>query len=132
LSVSDPIADYLTCIRNAIQAKKRHVDVPSSNIKRALAEALHRERFIRGFKIVEDSKQNVIRIFLKYSVGEKPVIQGLRRISTPGRRIYVQKTEIPRVLGGLGTAVLTTSKGVLTDKEAKQAGLGGEVICHVW
>jgi small subunit ribosomal protein S8 len=132
LSVSDPIADYLTCIRNAIRAKKRSVDIPSSNIKRALAEALHRERFIRGFKIVEDKKQNVIRIFLKYTPAEQPVIQGLRRISTPGRRIYVQKTEIPRVLGGLGTAVLSTSRGVLTDKEAKQAGLGGEVICHVW
>jgi small subunit ribosomal protein S8 len=133
LSVSDPIADYLTCIRNAIQAKKRQVDIPASNIKRALAEALHREKFIRGFKIVEDSKQNVIRIFLKYTPGkEEPVIRGIRRISTPGRRVYVGKTEIPRVLGGLGTAVLSTSKGVLTDKEAKQAGLGGEVICHVW
>jgi small subunit ribosomal protein S8 len=132
LSVSDPIADYLTCIRNAIQAKKRFVDIPSSNIKRALAEVLHREKFIRGFKIVEDKKQNVIRIFLKYTPAEQPVIQGLRRISTPGRRIYVPKTEIPRVLGGLGTAVLSTSRGVLTDKEAKQAGLGGEVICHVW
>ncbi len=132
MSVSDPIADYLTCIRNAIQAKKRFVDIPSSNIKRALAEVLHREKFIRGFKIVEDKKQNVIRIFLKYTPAEQPVIQGLRRISTPGRRIYVPKTEIPRVLGGLGTAVLSTSRGVLTDKEAKQAGLGGEVICHVW
>jgi small subunit ribosomal protein S8 len=132
LSVSDPIADYLTCIRNAIQAKKRFVDIPSSNIKRALAEVLHREKFIRGFKIVEDKKQNVIRIFLKYTPAEQPVIQGLRRISTPGRRIYVPKTEIPRVLGGLGTAVLSTSRGVLTDKEAKQAGLGGEVFCHVW
>jgi small subunit ribosomal protein S8 len=132
LSVSDPIADYLTCIRNAIQAKKRQVDIPASNIKRALAEALHREKFIRGFKIVEDSKQNVIRIFLKYTPKEEPVIRGLRRISTPGRRVYVGKTEIPRVLGGLGTAVLSTSKGVLTDKEAKHAGLGGEVICHVW
>ena len=132
MSVSDPIADYLTCIRNAIQAKKRQVDIPTSTIKRALAEVLHREKFIRGFKVVDDSKHSVIRIFLKYTPKEEPVIHGIRRISTPGRRVYVQKTEIPRVLGGLGTAILTTSKGVLTDKEAKAEGLGGEVICHVW
>ena len=132
MSVSDPIADYLTCIRNAIQAKKRQVYIPTSTIKRALAEVLHREKFIRGFKMVEDAKRSTIRIFLKYTPKEEPVIHGIRRISTPGRRVYVPKDEIPRVLGGLGTAVLTTSKGVLTDKEAKAQGLGGEVICHVW
>ena len=132
MSVSDPIADFLTCIRNSLHAKKRHVDIPSSNMKRAIAEVLHKERFIRGFKVIEDSKQNVIRIYLKYTPAERPVIQGLKRISTPGRRIYVHKDELPRVLGGLGTAVLTTTQGVLTDKEARQAGLGGEIICHVW
>jgi small subunit ribosomal protein S8 len=126
------MADFLTCIRNALHAKKRHVDIPSSNLKRAVAEVLHKQRFIRGFKVIEDSKQNVIRIYLKYSANEKPVIQGLKRISTPGRRVYVHKDELPRVLGGLGTAVLTTTRGILTDKEARQAGLGGEIICHVW
>jgi small subunit ribosomal protein S8 len=132
LSVTDPMADFLTCIRNALHAKKRHVDIPSSNIKRAVAEVLHKQRFIRGFKVVEDSKQNVIRIYLKYASDEKPVIQGIKRISTPGRRVYVNRDEIPRVLGGLGTAVLTTTRGILTDKEARRAGVGGEIICHVW
>jgi small subunit ribosomal protein S8 len=132
LSVSDPIADFLTCIRNALHAKKRHVDIPSSNLKRAMAEVLHKEKFIRGFKVNEDEKQNVIRVYLKYTPTEMSVIQGIRRISTPGRRVYVQKDEIPRVLGGLGTAMLSTTHGILTDKEAKQAGLGGEVLCHVW
>jgi small subunit ribosomal protein S8 len=132
LSVTDPIADFLTCIRNALHAKKRHVDIPSSNMKRSMAEVLHKEKFIRGFKVNEDEKQNVIRVYLKYTPSETSVIQGIRRISTPGRRVYVQKDEIPRVLGGLGTAVLSTTRGILTDKEAKQAGLGGEVLCHVW
>ena len=132
MSVSDPIADFLTCIRNALHAKKRHVDIPSSNLKRAMAEVLHKEKFIRGFKVNEDTKQNVIRVYLKYTVNEKSVIQGIRRISTPGRRVYVQKDEIPRVLGGLGSAMLSTTRGIMTDKEAKQAGLGGEVLCHVW
>ncbi len=132
MSVSDPIADFLTCIRNALHAKKRHVDIPSSNLKRAMAEVLHKEKFIRGFKVNEDTKQNVIRVYLKYTTNETSVIQGIRRISTPGRRVYVQKDEIPRVLGGLGSAMLSTTRGIMTDKEAKQAGLGGEVLCHVW
>lgn len=132
MSVSDPMADFLTCIRNALHAKKRHVDIPSSNMKRAVAEVMRKQRFIRGFKVIEDSKQNTIRIYLKYTPDELPVIQGLKRISTPGRRVYVGKSDIPRVLGGFGTAVLTTTRGVLTDKEARQAGLGGEVICHIW
>lgn len=132
MSVSDPIADFLTCVRNALHAKKRSVDIPSSNAKRALAELMHKERFIRGFKVIEDSKQNVIRIYLKYGAGETSVIQGIRRISTPGRRVYVKKDDLPRVLGGYGMSVLSTTRGILTDKEAKQAGLGGEVICHIW
>jgi small subunit ribosomal protein S8 len=126
------MADFLTCIRNALHAKKRHVDIPSSNMKRAVAEVMRKQRFIRGFKVIEDSKQNTIRIYLKYTPDELPVIQGIKRISTPGRRVYVGKGDIPRVLGGFGTAVLTTTRGVLTDKEARQAGLGGEVICHIW
>lgn len=126
------MSDFLTCIRNALHAKKRHVDIPSSNMKRAVAEVMRKQRFIRGFKVIEDSKQNTIRIYLKYTPEELPVIQGIKRISTPGRRVYVGKGDIPRVLGGFGTAVLTTTQGVLTDKEARQAGLGGEVICHIW
>lgn len=132
MSVSDPIADFLTCIRNSLHAKKRHVDIPSSNMKRAIAEVLHKERFIRGFKVIEDSKQNVIRVYLKYASNEKPVIRGIKRISTPGRRVYVGKDELPRVLGGLGTAVISTTRGIVTDREARQQGLGGEVICHIW
>lgn len=132
MSVTDPIADFLTCIRNAIQVKKRHVDIPSSKVKRALAELMQKERYIRGFKVIEDSKQNVLRIYLKYDPNESPVIQGIERVSTPGRRVYVGKDELPRVLGGLGTSVLSTTQGILTNKEARQAGLGGEVICYIW
>lgn len=132
MSVTDPIADFLTCIRNAVQAKKRHVDIPSSKVKRAIAELMQKEHFIRGYKVIEDSKQNVLRIYLKYAANESPVIQGIQRISTPGRRVYVGKDELPRVLGGLGTSVLSTTQGILTHKEARQAGLGGEVICYIW
>ena len=132
MSVTDPIADFLTCIRNAIQVKKRHVDIPSSKVKRALAELMQKERYIRGFKVIEDTKQNVLRIYLKYDPNESPVIQGIERVSTPGRRVYVGKDELPRVLGGLGTSVLSTTQGILTQKEARQAGLGGEVICYIW
>jgi small subunit ribosomal protein S8 len=112
--------------------KKRHVDIPSSKVKRALAELMQKERYIRGFKVIEDSKQNVLRIYLKYDPNESPVIQGIERVSTPGRRVYVGKDELPRVLGGLGTSVLSTTQGILTNKEARQAGLGGEVICYIW
>jgi small subunit ribosomal protein S8 len=132
LSVSDPIADYLTCIRNAIQAKKKRLDVPSSNMKRALTEILRRERFIRDFKVIEDSKQNVLRIFLNWGPNDQPAIQGIQRVSRPGRRVYVRKQELPRVRGGMGMAVLSTSSGVLTDKEARKRGLGGEVLCKIW
>jgi small subunit ribosomal protein S8 len=132
LSVTDPIADFLTCIRNALQVKKRHVDIPASKVKRALAELMQKERYIRGFKVIEDSKQNMLRIYLKYDPNESPVIQGIQRVSTPGRRVYVGKDELPRVLGGLGTSVISTTRGILTQKEARHAGLGGEVICYIW
>ncbi len=132
MSVSDPIADYLTCIRNAIQAKKKRLDVPSSNMKCSITKILQRESFVRDFKVIEDNKQNVLRIYLKYGADETPVIQGIKRVSTPGRRVYVGQSDIPRVLGGLGMAVLSTSAGLLTDKEARKRGLGGEVLCTVW
>jgi small subunit ribosomal protein S8 len=132
MSVSDPVADFLTCIRNAIGAKHRKVDVPASNMKTELAKVLLRERFINNFKTIEDSKQGILRIYLKYTNDETPVITGIKRISKPGRRVYVGKTRIPRVMGGLGTSVVSTSRGLMTDREAREAGLGGELVCQVW
>jgi small subunit ribosomal protein S8 len=131
MPVTDPVADFLTRIRNAISAKKRFVDVPSSNLKVTLAEILKKSKFIVDFNVTEDNKQNVIRIFLKYVNGESS-ITGLKRISTPGLRNYVDSDNIPRVLNGLGIAIISTSKGLLTDKEAKAAVVGGEVLCHIW
>jgi small subunit ribosomal protein S8 len=132
MSVSDPVADFLTCIRNAIGAKHRKVDVPSSKMKAELAKVLLRERFINNFKTIEDTRQGVLRIYLKYTNDETPVITGIKRISKPGRRVYVNKTRIPRVMGGLGISVVSTSRGLMTDREAREAGLGGELVCQVW
>ncbi len=131
MSVTDPISDFLTRVRNASKAKKVRVEIPSSGLKKELAEILRKENFIHDFAMVEDNKQNTIRIHLKYSQGT-PAISGLRRISKPGLRIYKGKDELPRVLNGLGTAVISTSKGLLTDKEARKQSLGGEVICYIW
>ncbi|NOT33833.1 MAG: 30S ribosomal protein S8 [Candidatus Eisenbacteria bacterium] len=132
MSVSDPVADFLTCVRNAIQAKHRKVDVPSSRLKHQIAEVLLRERFVNNVKLIEDERQRTLRVYLRYGADNVNVISGIRRISSPGRRVYVRKTELPRVLGGLGTSIVSTSKGVMTDREAREAGLGGEVICQVW
>jgi small subunit ribosomal protein S8 len=132
MSVSDPVADLLTCIRNAIGAKHRKLDVPSSNMKTELAKVLLRERFINNFKTIEDSKQGLLRIYLKYTNDETPVITGIKRVSKPGRRVYVPKARIPRVMGGLGVSVVSTSRGLMTDREARDAGLGGELVCQVW
>ena len=132
MSVSDPVADFLTGIRNAIGAKHRKVDVPASRFKTELAKVLLRERFINNYKIIEDERQGVLRLYLKYAQDESPVISGLKRVSTPGRRVYVAKDRIAKVMGGLGTAILSTSKGIMTDREAREAGLGGELVCHVW
>ena len=131
MPVTDPVADFLTRIRNAINAKKRFVDIPSSNLKVKLAEILKKSKFIVDFNVTEDNKQNVIRIFLKYVNGESS-ISGLKRISKPGLRNYVDSDNIPRELNGLGIAIISTSNGLLTDKEAKTAVVGGEVLCHVW
>jgi small subunit ribosomal protein S8 len=131
MPVTDPIADFLTRIRNAVKAKKRFVDIPSSNTKAKMAELMRDTNFIRDFNIIEDNKQNVLRIHLKYIEGE-PSISGLERISTPGLRRYVSKNDIPRVLNGLGIAIISTSKGLLTDKQAKNEAVGGEVLCHIW
>jgi small subunit ribosomal protein S8 len=132
MSVSDPIADMLTCIRNAVQARHRRVDVPASRVKSEIANVLMRENYIQNVKRVEDAKQGVLRIYLSYDSGEKSIITGLKRVSTPGRRVYVGRHEVPRVQGGMGTAIVSTSQGILTDKEARQRGLGGELICMVW
>jgi small subunit ribosomal protein S8 len=132
MSVSDPVADFLTCIRNAIGAKHRKLDVPASRMKTELAKVLLRERFINNFKTMEDTKQGVLRIYLKYTNDETSVITDLKRVSKPGRRVYVGKGRIPRVMGGLGVSVLSTSRGLMTDREARDAGLGGELVCQVW
>jgi small subunit ribosomal protein S8 len=132
MAVSDPVADFLTCVRNAIRAKHRKVDVNASRVKTELAKVLLRERFINNFKVIENSKQGVLRIYLKYAGDEASVVSGIRRISTPGRRVYVRKDGIPRVMGGLGTSIVSTSRGLMTDREARAAGLGGELVCQVW
>jgi small subunit ribosomal protein S8 len=132
MSVSDPVADFLTCVRNAIVAKHRKVDVPASSMKTELTKVLLRERYINNFKVIEDSRQGVLRIYLKYAADDMSVITGVKRVSKPGRRVYVPKTKIPRVMGGLGTSILSTSRGLMTDREAREAGLGGELVCQVW
>ncbi len=130
--MSDPIADMLTRIRNANVVRHETVEMPASKIKREIAEILKREGFIRDAEVIEDSKQGIIRLFLKYGPNNERVITGLKRISKPGLRVYTKSTEIPRVLGGLGVAIISTSKGVMTDKEARQSKAGGEVLCYVW
>ena len=132
MAVSDPVADFLTCVRNGIRAKHRKVDVNASRVKTELAKVLLRERFINNFKVIEDTKQGVLRVYLKYAGEDTSVITGIRRISSPGRRVYVRKDGIPRVMGGLGTSIVSTSRGLMTDREAREAGLGGELVCQVW
>lgn len=131
MPVTDSIADFLTRIRNAAKAKKVTVDIPANNTKRSLAEILKAQNFINDFSFIEDNKQGIVRIQLKYTNGES-AISGLKRISKPGLRIYKGADELPRVLNGLGIAVISTSKGLLTDKEARTSALGGEVVCYIW
>ena len=132
MSVSDPVADFLTCVRNAVRARHRKVDVPASRLKTELAKLLLREKYISNFKVIEDSKQGILRIDLQYTAQDQCVISGLKRVSSPGRRVYVRKTDIPRVLGGLGLVIVSTSKGIMTGSQAKQAELGGEILAYVW
>ncbi|MDW0110006.1 30S ribosomal protein S8 [Sporosarcina aquimarina] len=132
MTMSDPIADMLTRIRNANMVRHEKLEVPASNLKKEIAEILKREGFIRDVEYVEDSKQGIIRIFLKYGKNEERVITGLKRISKPGLRVYAKSTEVPRVLNGLGIALVSTSNGVLTDKEARAKQVGGEVVAYVW
>ncbi|MFP4650380.1 MAG: 30S ribosomal protein S8 [Desulfobacterales bacterium] len=129
---SDPLADMLTRIRNAGQAKHKSVDIPGSRIKVALADVMKKEGYIRNYKFIKDNKQGILRVFLKYEVGEKHVIDGLERVSKPSKRVYVGGDEIEPVLNGLGVAVLSTSKGLMTDVQAKKQNTGGEVLCNIW
>ena len=130
--MTDPIADFLTRIRNANSVGHKTVSAPSSNSKVAIAEILKQEGFIKNFEVAEDNKQNVIKVFLKYGRNDEKVITGIKRISKPGLRVYVKNTEVPKVLNGLGIAILSTSKGIMADKEARQQQVGGEVLAYVW
>ena len=132
MNITDPIADTLTRIRNANTAKHPVVDIPASNMKKAVAQILVDQGYIKSFEEIKDEKQGIIRVTLKYDETGKRVISGLKRISKPGLRIYVNKDEIPQVLNGLGIALISTSKGILTDKEARKEGVGGEVLAYIW
>lgn len=132
MQITDVIADMLTRIRNANNAKHETVDVPASNLKKSIAEILLEEGYIKNFQIVEDGKQGIIRITLKYTANKQKVIRGLRRVSKPGLRIYSNCEDMPRVMNGLGIVIVSTSKGVMTDKKARQLNVGGEVLAFVW
>ncbi len=132
MHITDPIADMLTRIRNANDAKHETVDVPCSNMKKAIADILLEEGYIKNYQIIDDNKQGIIRITLKYAANKKKVISGLKRISKPGLRIYASKEDLPRVLRGLGIAIISTSKGIMTDKKARQNNVGGEVLAYIW
>ena len=131
MQVTDTIADLLTRIRNAQAARHDTVEVPASNMKKAICQILVDEGYVKGFNVTEDGKQGMITITLKY-VGKQPVIKGLKRVSKPGLRIYSNAQELPKVMKGLGVAIISTSKGIVSDKEARKLGVGGEVICYVW
>jgi small subunit ribosomal protein S8 len=130
--LTDPIADMLTRMRNAIVIKSEKVDMPASKMKVEIAKILKEEGFIKSYKILKDKKQGMLRIAFKYTPDNHPVISGLRKISKPGRRVYVGKDEIPKVVGGMGIAIMTTSKGIMTDKRCRRDGVGGEVLCYIW
>ena len=132
MQITDPVADMLTRIRNANTAKHESVDVPASNLKKAIAKILLDEGYIKSYEVVEDGTQGIIRIQLKYLAGKEKVISGLRRVSKPGLRVYAGAEELPQVLRGLGIAIISTSKGVMTDKKARKEHVGGEVLAFVW
>jgi small subunit ribosomal protein S8 len=130
--ISDPIADLLTRIRNANTVHHDRIELPGSKMKKAIVQILKDEGFVRDFEWLDNGHQGTIRVYLKYGPSKSKVISGLRRISRPGLRVYAKKDQVPKVLGGLGVAVLSTSKGIMTDKKARQDGLGGEVLCYIW
>ena len=132
MHTTDPIADMLPRIRNANSAKHDTVDIPASNMKKSIAQILVDEGYIKGYKVIEDGKQGVIKVTLKYTDGKTPVITGLRRVSKPGLRIYSNAEDMPKVMKGLGIAIISTSKGVMTDREARKQHIGGEVLAYIW
>ncbi len=132
MSMTDPVADMLTRVRNASSAKHARVDVPASKLKREIARVLAETRFIDNFAFIEDDKQGVLRLYLRYDSDNKSLIQGIKRISRPGLRQYSGNADVPRVRRGLGIAIVSTSRGVMTDREARKAGVGGEILCSVW
>lgn len=132
MSMSDPLADMLTRIRNAGKAKHKSVDIPGSRLKAAVADVMKREGYINGSKFIQDDKQGVLRVYLKYDVEERHVIYGIERVSKPSRRVYVKGKDIKPVLNGLGIAILSTSKGLMTDKQAGKENAGGEILCNIW
>lgn len=132
MSLSDPLADMLTRIRNAGAARFDRVDIPASQMKISVASILKEEGYIKNYKVIKDKRQGILRIYLRYNEEHKPLIEGLQRISKPSRRVYASKSDIPYILGGLGVAIISTSKGVMSDRKARQQGVGGEVLCSVW
>lgn len=130
--MTDPIADFLTRIRNGNMVMHENIEAPSSKMKLAIADILKDEGYIKDFEYIADGKQGIVRVYLKYGANKEKVISGIKRISKPGLKVYVKKDEVPKVLGGLGTAVVSTSKGLMTDKKARKEGLGGEIICYIW
>jgi len=130
--MTDPIADMLTRIRNAYRSNKDWVDIPASKIKAQIARIMLEGGYIRNVKYIDDGLQGQLRVYIRYNEGRRPVIEGIKRISVPSRRVYVTRDKLPRVMGGFGTAIISTSQGVMTDKEARKAGVGGEVLCHIW
>jgi small subunit ribosomal protein S8 len=130
--MSDPVADLLTRIRNASRAEHEKVDIPASKLKMRITDLLKEEGFIKNYRLIEDAKQGTLRVYLKYGTGNEKMISGLVRVSRPGRRVYVAKDKIPSILGGMGVAILSTSRGVMTDRESRKQQLGGEVLAYVW
>ncbi len=130
--MTDPIADMLTRMRNAIRAKKSYVDVPASRMKAHIARILLERGYVKNVKFIESDVQGTLRIYLKYTEDNVSAIEGLKRVSMPSRRVYVTRRSIPRVMGGFGTAIISTSQGIMTDKECREKGLGGEVLCYIW
>ena len=132
MTMTDPIADMLTRIRNANTAMHESVEIPASKMKKSIAEILKNEGYINGYEILEGNTQGIIKVEMKYGAGKQRVISGIKRISKPGLKVYAKAGDIPKVLGGLGIAIISTSSGIITDKEARKLGVGGEVICHIW
>lgn len=130
--LTDPIADMLTRVRNATLIRSEKVDIPASKMKVEIAKILKEEGFIKSYKIIKDKRQGVLRITLKYTPESEPVMSGLKRVSKPGRRVYAGKADMPKVMGGVGVAIITTPKGILSDKECRSEGVGGEVLCYIW